>query len=108
MTIQELEQTIRQYNSAYRAGQTSISDPQYDKLVEELKERDPENAWFQHIEPAAVSSGRKRKLPIPMKSLDKVKSLGQLMTWAKSLGLPTTQEMVIMPKYDGLSLMYNE
>ena len=106
--IAQLYTSIRSYNESYRAGKPEISDSDYDKLVEELRNLDPNNEWFSHIEPAAVEASRKRKLPIPMKSLDKVKNIRQLMTWATSLGLPQQQEMVIMPKYDGLSLLYNE
>ena len=76
--IEELSAKIAKCNQQYRAGQPSISDAEYDKLVDELKTLDPNNQWFQQIEPAIVSERRKVKLPIPMKSLNKVKNFPDL------------------------------
>lgn len=103
-----LVEKIKVYNQNYRAGHPDISDQEYDCLVQRLKEVDPDNEWFQTIEPAIVSEGRKRKLPIPMKSLNKAKSISEVEKWIESLGLPPKTEIVCMPKLDGLSLLVNE
>lgn len=99
---------IKHYNEAYRNGEPLISDSEYDSLIDELKRTDPTNDWFKHIEPAAVSCNRKRSLPIPMKSLNKVKSISELKKWCQSLGLKGSTGVVCMPKFDGLSLLHNE
>ena len=87
--IENLLSKIKAYNESYRKGENEISDSEYDKLVDELRVLDPGNEWFQHIEPSVVSSGRKVQLPVPMKSLNKVKSIDEITKWAKSLGLPS-------------------
>lgn len=106
--IENLLSQIQKYNESYRKGESEISDSDYDKLVEELRILDPDNEWFKHIEPSVVSSGRKVQLPIPMKSLNKVKSIDEITKWAKSLGLPGKAMVVCMPKFDGASLLCNE
>lgn len=105
---QELVNRLRIYNAAYRIGRPIISDAEYDALVEELKSIDPENLWLQQIEPAPVPTNRKRRLPIPMKSLNKVKSLDEIRTWAESAGLGDDDIIVVTPKFDGLSLLRDE
>lgn len=106
--IESLLSDIEMYNESYRKGDSKISDSEYDKLVDELRALDPDNDWFKHIEPSAVSSGRKVQLPVPMKSLNKVKSIDEITKWAKSLGLPAKASVVCMPKFDGASLLCNE
>ena len=104
----ELLNEIKRHNRLYRAGNPEITDAEYDALVDRLRAQDPENDWFKQAEPAGVSGGRKRKLPVPMKSLNKVKSLADIMQWLKSLGIPQTASLVVMPKYDGVSWLHDE
>lgn len=103
-----LKEKIEYYNTAYRKGEPLISDTEYDAMVEELRQTDPENEWFKHTEPSPVQVSRKRKLPLPMKSLNKVKNVSDLKKWFASLGLNDDAELVLMPKFDGLSLLHNE
>lgn len=103
-----LLELIKKHNQLYRSGVPEIPDLEYDTLVNELKEIDPGNEWFTHIEPAAINISRKVKLPIPMKSLDKVKNLSEIDKWVKSLGLSNNSFVVCMPKFDGVSLLCNE
>ena len=99
---------IKRHNKMYRMGTPEISDAEYDAEIELLKTLDPDNEWFKHTEPAFVSETRKRALPIPMKSLNKVKDISELKKWYMSLGLKGNAGVVCMPKLDGLSLLYNE
>ncbi len=105
---EKLLSKIREYNQAYRAGTPTISDKEYDDMVDELRRIDPDNEWFKHIEPANTSTNRKVKLPIPMKSLNKVKDIQAFKTWAKSISLTDDADIVVMPKFDGLSLLHDE
>ena len=99
---------IKRHNEEYRKGMPTISDQEYEALVARLKEIDPENDWFKRMEPAPVSDRRKVALPIPMKSLNKVKNIAEFTKWYKSLGLTGSSQVVCMPKFDGLSLLYDE
>ena len=106
--MKTIEDKIKYYNSEYRKGTPVVSDQEYDALVEKLRKEDPNNEWFKSIEPSQVSNGRKRKLPLPMKSLNKVKSIPEVMSWLKSIGMNDDTEILVMPKFDGLSLLVND
>lgn len=106
--IARLTSEIKEHNRLYRLGTPDIPDSEYDKKVEELRLLDPDNDWFKTIEPATVADKYKRKLPIPMKSLNKVKTTREIMQWAQNLGLPENTKLVIMPKYDGVSWLHSE
>lgn len=99
---------IKEHNNAYRAGIPVVSDTEYDAEIEELQKLDPDNEWFKRIEPAPVGEARKVKLPIPMKSLYKVKDMKALQNWIQSLGITEEDMIVVTPKFDGLSLLHNE
>lgn len=107
-TAQCLLEMIKKQNAAYRSGSPIVTDAVYDAEIEKLKELDPDNEWFKQVEPSNVSNSRKKKLPLPMKSLDKVKNIIDLKKWFNSLGLHADTELVLMPKFDGLSLLHNE
>lgn len=106
--IAELVEKLKEHNRQYRLGSPNISDLEYDQMVDALRELDPNNAWFTQIEPAPVSGSRKRRIPIPMKSLNKVKSLADVKQWLNSLAIPPTASIVITPKFDGVSWLHNE
>lgn len=108
MNKEQLLDNIKKHNELYRKGTPAISDSEYDSLIEQLRDIDPNNEWFKQIEPVTVSSKRKAKLPIPMKSLNKVKSLPEILNWTKSLSISPNDTLVITPKFDGLSLLYCE
>ena len=106
--MRTLIEKIKYYNAAYREGNPLISDAEYDALVDELKQTDPDNDWLSHVEPAPVVSDHKVTLPIPMKSLNKVKNITELKKWHQSLGLSDAAILVCMPKFDGVSLLHDE
>ena len=108
LSKQELLDKIKKHNEEYRVGNPTISDFEYDSLIEQLKTIDPNNEWFKDVEPSPVSNSRKRKLPLPMKSLNKVKNINDVKKWLASLGLHDDTQLVLMPKFDGLSLLHNE
>lgn len=108
LEIDLLAQSIKIHNEAYRIGKPTITDAEYDKEIEQLRVLDPTNPWFNKPEPAPVNKNRKVKLPIPMKSLNKAKSLVEVKQWAKSLALPDTTLVVITPKFDGISWLHDE
>ena len=106
--INKLCKDLSEYNRLYRLGTPVISDAEYDRLVAELRSLDPDNNWFKTIEPAPISQSRKSKLPIPMKSLNKVKSLVEVQQWLNTLSISPTASVVITPKFDGVSWLHCE
>ena len=107
-SVEALLEKIKEHNAAYRAGKPIISDFEYDAEVEMLRGLAPDHEWFKHIEPVNVSASRKVSLPIPMKSLNKVKSVAELLAWYKQFAINEDELVVITPKFDGLSLLFNE
>ena len=56
-----LLEMIKKQNAAYRSGNPIVTDAVYDAEIEKLREIDPDNDWFKGIEPAEVSTTRKKK-----------------------------------------------
>lgn len=106
--IQNLVSKIKKANIAYRTGNSIISDKEYDILLDELMLLDPDNNIFNEIGIKIEDESRKRKIPIPMFSMNKLKTISELYDWAKSKRIQPNIELVITPKYDGLSLCVNE
>jgi DNA ligase (NAD+) len=106
--IQELTLKIKSANDAYRLGQPIMTDSEYDQLVDELNLLDPSNELFEQIGHQIQDETRKSKLPIPMASMNKVKTLDEIKEWFRLKKIPTSTQLVITPKYDGLSLCVNE
>ncbi len=110
METKNLEERIRAYNQCYREGNPIISDAEYDALVEELKVIDPDNDFFKKSIIEENKGERMEKLPLPMFSLNKVKSIDELIGWIKSC-IPSIDKsfyLTFTPKYDGISLLYDE
>lgn len=106
--ITELIEKIESANIAYRLGKPIMSDSQYDILVDELKQLDPHNPILTKVGYAIIDESRKRRLPIEMTSMNKVKTIDEIIDWCRLKGINTNQTVVITPKYDGLSLCVNE
>ena len=105
-----LFEKIKKANEAYRNGEPIMSDIHYDAMVSRLKMMNPNHEWFKKIEPVEdVPVSRKAKLPHPMKSLDKAKTMKELETWLKNTVNATPETMIVItPKFDGISMLYNE
>lgn len=106
--VQELVDKIKKANEAYRLGKPLMSDTQYDILVDELYQLDPDNEYFAQIGHTIQDESRKRKLPITMASMNKVKSIEEIEDWVRLRNINPSTQVVITPKYDGLSLCVNE
>jgi len=106
-TQKQLEDQIRDFNESYRAGYPNISDQKYDILMEQLAKQFPKSALLKKGVLDKPTS-RKQKLPLPMFSLNKCKSVEEIRSWVKAKGLGTAIEVVITPKFDGISLVVEE
>ena len=106
--IQTLESKINEANAAYRTGNAIITDVEYDQLIEDLTELDPSNLLLTKIGLEVIDEKRKVKLPIIMASVNKCKSLDEIKTWLRLKKIDSNIELIITPKFDGLSFCVNE
>lgn len=107
-SLSEFIRELKNFNTAYRKGDPLISDRQYDTLTKILKEQYPDHEWFSQIEPSLIPENRKVKLPVQMKSLNKVVTIDEFQAWVKTCGLRGAHKLVCMPKFDGGSLLVTE
>lgn len=98
--IQEIVHRLKEANKAYREGQPIMEDREYDELEHTLHRLDPTNDWFSHGVHEVAPKSRKVKLPFSMMSLNKVKTVEELIEWARNYN----SDLVITPKLDGLSV----
>lgn len=106
--IEQLLDKINKANQAYRVGKPIMPDDQYDILVDELYQLDPQNDFFSQVGVKIEDESRKRRLPIAMASMNKCKSVDEIMDWSRLRNIKPETQVVITPKYDGLSLCVNE
>jgi NAD-dependent DNA ligase len=106
--IEELKSQINKFNEAYRTGNALISDKNFDALVDELSELSPNDDLLSKIGYEVKDQSRKKKLPIIMASMNKIKTFEEFKHWIKLKKIPDNTELIITPKYDGLSLCVNE
>jgi NAD-dependent DNA ligase len=106
--INELKDKIKKANESYRVGNSIISDSEYDKLVEELSLLSPDDELLTKVGHVVVDETRKSRLPIEMASMNKIKSMDDINDWCRLKGISKNEEVIITPKFDGLSLCVNE
>ncbi|MEE2743748.1 MAG: hypothetical protein VYD54_07550, partial [Bdellovibrionota bacterium] len=94
--VQKLEDLIIRHKALYYQGRPEITDQEYDKLEEELKNLDPEN-YALTLVGTSIKSGSKVKHSTKMLSLDKTYSLEDLKKWIDERSVVST------PKIDGMS-----
>ena len=105
LRINSLREEIANANTLYRQGKPIMTDEAYDKLEEELRTLSPNDEWFKRGVNDEKPKDRAVRLPYPMMSLDKVKTLEGVLGWASKFPDAT---FIITPKYDGLSVGISE
>jgi DNA ligase (NAD+) len=110
MTLEtnELVRKIEEANEAYRTGTAIVTDEVYDSWVDELTEIDPDNPVLAKIGFISDEDERKQKLPLRMASMDKIKSISDMLKWIVSMSIPRDTQFVLTPKYDGCSFCSEE
>ena len=100
LRITELESLIKKYQKSYYDGEGEISDAEFDKLWDELKELDPRNPILSKV---GADSGNFAKVQhvMPMGSQEKAANPEQFLEWA---GKHVYQEYLVEYKLDGASL----
>jgi NAD-dependent DNA ligase len=106
--IEQLKNKIKEANEAYRIGKPIMSDKEYDILVEELSDMSPDDELLSVVGHEILDETRKTRLPIPMASMNKIKSLEEIKDWQRLKLIPNSVEIICTPKYDGLSLCKDE
>jgi DNA ligase (NAD+) len=106
--IEKLVEKIEKANHAYRLGEPIMSDFEYDILIEELRVMDPNNPILDKVGHDIKDESRKSKLPIEMASMNKIKSMEDIGDWCRLKGISKTEDVIITPKFDGLSLCVKE
>ena len=106
----ELEEKIVEANQLYREGNPVMTDKEYDDMKEELEKYFPDSDILKKaIIEENVKGDRMERLPFPMFSLEKVKTIAEIVRWIKDVWeLSSNDRVVITPKYDGISLLVDE
>ncbi len=79
-----------------------MDDETYDKLLEELRQKDPANSYLSTV--GAPPTGTTVVLPFPMPSLDKIKPGQDALT--RFLSQPCDAGFILSEKLDGLSALW--
>lgn len=105
--INSLREELIALNKAYREGNPQVSDIEYDHMVETLRENSPEDEFFKKgiVEEA---TDRMEELPVPMYSLEKIKTVKDFRKWLQKMVNAGCKEIVATPKFDGISLVVDE
>ncbi|MFU8806162.1 MAG: NAD-dependent DNA ligase LigA, partial [Bradymonadaceae bacterium] len=106
LTVEDLEEAVRYHNRKYWVENApEISDPEFDRLVETLRERAPDSGVLDAIGPAGAeiveeeTTGAKIPHDPPMLSLDKAYDEETLLKWFDKFEGPC----VATPKIDGVA-----
>ncbi len=104
-----LVEKLKEYNAAYRRGEPSISDAEYDELLEELRLINPDNPFLESIESEKFDSRKEIKHPFPMLSIEKAyfredirKFLARVKKEALEIGIEDFS-FIVTPKLDGIA-----
>ena len=101
MSVQELASEIELHNRLYNEGNPIISDPLYDRLVEQLRSLSPNHPILNQLTSPDVenTSDGKVRHQIPMLSLSKAYTVDEVMEFL----VKTEADFIGSPKIDGLA-----
>lgn len=110
LSIKELEAAVLRHNRLYFVENApEISDPEFDRLVEELRRRKPKSRILQEIgsdvphrtvQDDTVGRFKKIRHEVPMLSLDKAYELKAMDAWAEKF----EGDIIVSPKIDGCAM----
>lgn len=108
-SVDDLVQRLKECNEAYRRGNPLVSDREYDRLVERLREIDSAHPFLHAVEPETFESTQEVRHPSPMLSIEKAytrenleRFLNRVKKAADEIGI---SEIIFgaTPKLDGLA-----
>jgi len=101
--IQELVNLLQRYRKDYYEGKATISDKEFDKLEQELRRLDPDNAYFKQV--GAPVTGPDKVLHRPrMLSLNNTREEGDMLKWSRKYFPGENLDIISQPKVDGVSI----
>ena len=107
--IETLVEILKKYNEAYRKGTPLVSDFEYDRLLEKLRELSPYHPFIISVEPEKFEIKKEVRHPVPMLSTEKAYSKEDLKKFiarvnkaANEIGI-TNILFSVTPKLDGLA-----
>lgn len=98
MSREQAQNYLNELNSHYRKGDPKVTDLEFDILFDEYRRKFPDDDF---IDKLLLGEKGKVKLPTPMASLDKLKTMQDIFDWVDKVGKEFYY--VITPKYDGIS-----
>jgi len=93
-------------NKNYRKGKPLMSDKEFDSLLEKYLKKYPDDKELAGVLGYKIS--RKEELPIPMMSLDKLKTYEEVVKWLNANKVNDAAFLVLSGKMDGISLVLKE
>ena len=100
--INEIVERLLSAKEAYYNSESSLmTDAEFDALEDKLREIDPDNSYFSIVGTDFVR-GEKIKHVYPMLSMQKGKTISDILKWIEKLSIKNTG-FCIQPKIDGLS-----
>lgn len=106
---EELARLVEYHNRKYWAeGEPEISDDEYDRIVRALTEKNPHHPLLTQVQAPVVAGSGKIVHKVPMLSLDKAYSLEEVLSWAGKFARTPQEALLVQPKYDGISAIWNE
>ena len=101
-SIEELRDLVAYHDLRYwTLNSPEISDAEYDRLVETLHRKSPQDKDLQKVMTLTVSSSKIHHDP-PMLSLDKASSFEAVLNWADKYCRTPREMLRVSPKYDGV------
>ncbi len=109
LSKEELVELIEYHNHIYwENADQEIPDYRYDELTTALEKIDPNHELLTRIyTPRSANPDAKVLHREPMLSLDKAYSLDEVDAWAKKYIRSQDEELLVEPKYDGISADYS-
>ena len=99
--VKELQAKVEYHQHLYYNSQPEISDAEFDKLWDELKNLDPNNEVFFKVGTDFDASLDKVRHLIPMNSQAKVTTSAEFLKWARKIGY---SQFITQFKLDGISV----
>ena len=99
--LAERKAKLIEWNSAYRLGTAIVDDQTYDAVLDSL----PQDDELRQKIGLDIKDQRKCSLPVPMYSMDKVKTHEEILKWMESKSILPHEKIVLTPKFDGLSFL---
>lgn len=92
---------LKKCDDAYYNDEGLINDILYDEVKERVKKLFPNNSYFKDVGSSVMMN--KVKHEYPMLSLDKCKTMEEVLKWCDKIGLDESDFLIFQPKIDGVS-----